>query len=66
MAKIQISVEEVAALIQRRKEINIIPLENIEWTLNGVPIDIDPKEIEDFKFIGLSNVTFVECLLLKK
>ena len=60
MAKIQISIEEVAELIDRRKEINSIPLEDIEWTIKRVPVYVDPKVIEEFKFMGLSNVTFIE------
>lgn len=55
-----IAVEDVDALQEHRRRINQIPLEQITWTLGGRTINVTPKQIEDFKFTGLSNIDFVD------
>ena len=40
-------------------QINSYDLSDIEFTRNGVPIDTDPKFIEQFKFCGLNNMSFI-------
>lgn len=60
MSKVQVSFEEVAELIDRLAEINALDFKDIEWTMKGVPVILDPQVAEDFKFTGLSNTYFFE------
>jgi hypothetical protein len=47
-----------------RAGINRMPLEEIEWVRDdGTKIAFDPKLVEEFKFIGLNNTSFVELFL---
>lgn len=55
-----VNVEEVVAMQKRRREINSIPLEEIEFFKEGKPCKLPPKEIiKEFKFTGLSNIDFI-------
>lgn len=54
----RIDVEEVRKLHARMKEINSVPLEEIEWFENGKKIDVDSEIISDWKFMGLTNFYF--------
>ena len=56
----EIAIEEVQALIARVREINRIEFNEIEWTKDGKPMDIPENIREEFQFIGLSNVAFIE------
>jgi hypothetical protein len=56
----RIDIEQVRVLRQQLKDINSIPLEDIEWYENGVPVDIDPAVVSEFAFIGLNNVDFID------
>ncbi len=58
--KIRIDVNEIKRIEERRREINSIPLENIEWVDGDMPVNIPAKHVEDWKFIGLSNCCFAE------
>jgi hypothetical protein len=40
-------------------DINSTPLEDIELYRNNEKIEIDPEMIEEWKFIGLSNMYFI-------
>lgn len=57
--KTQISVEEVLAAQEVLNKVNKLNLENIEWTVKGLPIFIEPEMIKDYKFVGLSNANFI-------
>lgn len=57
-ATYRVSVEEVEALHRRIAEINAYPIETIVWTENDSVVNIDPKVIADWKFVGLSNFYF--------
>ncbi|CAG7581206.1 MAG: hypothetical protein SLAVMIC_00727 [uncultured marine phage] len=57
--KVSISIEEIQELHKRMREINSHDLSDIEFTEDGIPIDIDPKIIEQFKFCGLNNKDFI-------
>jgi len=60
MSKVQVSFEEVEAMVRRFDEINSIPFTDIEWTRNGKPLVVTPGEADEWRFIGMSNTTFVE------
>ena len=59
MSKFEIAIEDVRAMQLRREEINRLPLEEIIWTEGGVPVSIDKKTIEDWRFVGLNNIDFI-------
>lgn len=59
----RIKIEKVLDLLRQIEEINKYPLEQIEWIYNNESVKVDKKEIEDWKFTGLSNVSFIEIIL---
>ena len=61
--KTQVNVEEVRAMNQRRAEINALEFTDIEWMLDGKPIEIDPSVAEGWDFTGMGNYSFVEYLI---
>ena len=60
MSKAEIAIEDIHALMQNRRAINRLPLEDIIWTENGKPIHIDKKIIEDWDLTGLTNIDFID------
>jgi hypothetical protein len=56
----KIAIEEIMTMLERRAEINNTPLDQIEWTLNGVVQQIAPDEIDEWDFTGLGNIYFAE------
>jgi hypothetical protein len=58
-----INVEEVWAIQARRRELNAIELEDAIFLYNGKPVIVDPSTIEEWKFVGLGNIDFVEMIL---
>lgn len=46
-------------------EINKAPLASIEWRGPEGAIDVDPDEIAEWKYVGLSNVYFAREVLMK-
>jgi hypothetical protein len=57
--KKRINIEDVEKLLEERRKINIIPFENIEWYKNGKKLILNPKILEEYKFMGLNNTDFV-------
>lgn len=55
----KVEIEEILKLKERLKEINSENLSEITFTLNGEDVEIDPKNINEFRFVGLSNVDFI-------
>jgi len=55
----RVNIEHVRKIQEERKKINSVPLEQIEWYKNGKKIDIDPKTIKEFQFMGLNNTDFI-------
>ncbi len=41
------------------REINKVELSEIIWTKDGKVLSIPKKTIDDFEFIGLSNIDFI-------
>lgn len=62
---VSVSVEEIRQLYDRIAEINSFDLKDIIWTENDNVLMIDPKIIECFKFVGLSNTYFIETEFYK-
>lgn len=60
---VSVSIEEVRRLRARLNEINSIPLDQIVWTLNDNVVVFSAEEIAEWKYVGLSNVYFIEHAL---
>jgi hypothetical protein len=50
----------VIQLQSRRREINRLPLEDIQWVDEGIVLDIPPAWIDNFAFCGLNNTDFID------
>ena len=57
--KTQIVVETVMENHAKRRMSNQPKLTDIEFVYNGEVVEIDSKELEEFRFTGLSNIDFV-------
>ena len=55
----KISIEYIKYLKSELRKINLMKLEEIEFTENGEVIDIPKINIREFNFSGLSNVDFI-------
>lgn len=56
----KISVEEVMQLLNRKDEINAVPLDSIVWTLDGKELQIPKEVLEEWSFMGMCNTSFIE------
>jgi len=56
---IKINIEEIFEIYDRRKIINNFDLMDIEFCVDGKPIEIDPKVKKEFEFTGLNNIDFI-------
>lgn len=66
MNKTIVNAEEVRALKEQLREINNIPLEDIEWHEDGKPLDINPEFIKEWRFIGMNNSDFIDTGFYKE
>jgi len=57
--KIKVDIEDIFEIEERRRSINELDLKDIEFCSKGVPLDIDPRVTEEFKFVGLNNIDFI-------
>jgi hypothetical protein len=55
----RIDIEEINKIEKRRKEINAIPLNEIEVYENGERVYIDPEVLESWRFSGMGNWYFL-------
>lgn len=55
----KIPIEYIRGLAEARRNINDIPLSEIEFTQNGIVVDTDEKTRNDFELTGLSNMDFI-------
>lgn len=59
--RFQIRVSEIKELKNRLREINDNEIRNVDFLDdNGLPIQIDEKNIEDWKFTGLNITDFID------
>lgn len=62
----KVNFDEVMRLLKFKKEINDLSLEEIEWVRDDESIiKVDPRIIEDWKFVGLSNCYFADINLTR-
>lgn len=58
--KINIDVDDMLKLKSDIREFNKLNLKDIEFIYNNKLININQKVLEEWKFIGLSNIDFME------
>ena len=59
--RFQIRVSEILKIKNRLREINDNEISNIDFLdENGLPIQIDQKNIDDWKFTGLNITDFID------
>jgi hypothetical protein len=46
------------------KEFNGIKLEELDFYIDDKPLTVKEGAVEEFRFVGLSNVEFVTCVVL--
>ena len=61
--KLKVDVEDYIKWHNWKSRINRKPLEEIEWCLNGKPIEVRSEHLAAFKFTGLSNLDFASVVL---
>lgn len=54
-----VNIEEIYRAVSELKAINELNLKDIEFYENGKKIDISDEIIENWKFIGLNNHSFI-------
>ncbi len=57
--KKRIDVEELETMHRRRREIDMIPIEDIDFYKNGKKLEINPAIIRNWKYAGLGNYYFI-------
>ena len=57
--KTDIDIDWLLRLCDQRADVNSLKLEDIRWMREGKEVQIAPKLVEDFKFLGLNNVDFI-------
>lgn len=57
-----VNIEEVRRVLEYLTHLNETPLAEIQLWAEGKPVTLDPQDIQEFKFMGLSNKSFFELL----
>jgi len=55
----RVDLEEIRDIMERRRKINSLNLEEIEFYEKGVKLDINPEILSDFIYTGLNNFDFI-------
>lgn len=63
MKRVRIDVEEIEALQKRRREINGIGIDSIDFYSGGKKVVIPKSALDEWKDIGLNNIDFAEMEL---
>lgn len=64
--KSRIDLNDVRLVLRMKELINGDSLDNIEWYDNGVKLEVSEDDIEEWKYVGLSNLAFAEIKLLSQ
>lgn len=65
MTKVRVDIEEVMALKAGLSKIDRLEFNDIVWFKDGDICDIDQGTLDDWRFTGLSNSSFVEFNLFQ-
>jgi hypothetical protein len=66
MNKLRVDLEEFVKVRRYLREINSVKLEDIEWVYKGKVREVPINEIEEWKFCGLSNTSFPDCVCVEE
>ena len=55
----RVDIEKVRWIMDERRKINILALNDIEWYEDGKKVDIPKETVDDFSSIGLNNIDFI-------
>ena len=58
----KVNIEEIAIIRKRLIEIDQTSIDDIEWYKDGVKIDPTEEQLEEWKFLGLSNSYFPDYM----
>ena len=64
--KLHVNVEYLKWLLEETAKFNRAKLEEVVLYEDGKPLDIPAERINRFRFIGLSNICFVEIAIYKE
>lgn len=56
----QVNIEDLDKYKEFIASINSVPLEQIEWFCGGYLLQFPKEQIDEFKFVGLSNASFLD------
>lgn len=59
-SNMKLDIQEVIALNNRIREINLTPIDEIDWHDNGKPVTFPQTVLDEWKYIGLSNTQFID------
>jgi hypothetical protein len=66
VTKACVNYDAIMRWLEFKKKVNSHDLSDIEWVRDdGSTITFDPKLIEEWKFMGMTNVSFVELFLTR-
>lgn len=54
----RINLDRLEKAVKYLYKVNSIPIDEIVWMRNGTMFTQSPKKLEDWKFVGLSNVWY--------
>lgn len=54
-----VKIEDVIAARKFLSSVNDVSLEDLELWKNGQKVDVCPRVVNEWKFVGLSNVDFI-------
>lgn len=55
----KIDIDEAIATILKYRELNKVPLDDVQFIRNGQPVPVDSNVLEEFRFTGLGNTDFI-------
>ncbi len=58
--KVKINIEDIRKLIKKVNKFEELKFDNIEWYENGEKMFFKPECIDEWRFTGLGNISFVE------
>lgn len=56
----RVDLEDFIKMVEFRKRINSVPLNEIELYQNGNRIFFDEKDVDEFRFTGLNNTNYLD------
>ena len=61
-----IDLNDLIKWLEFKKSINSEDLKNIQWLKDGKPVYVPPEAIDEWKYVGLSNIEFAVGSLIEE